>query len=76
MIWSLGTGWGTFERKGKIIEIIIKHGGLHLNKIGLKFANCIEKVVIDEDKIDFSFENGIVYIQESDIHSSISAELK
>lgn len=75
-IWSLGTGWGTFERKGKIIEIIIKHGGLHLNKIGLKFANCIEKVVIDEDKIDFSFENGIVYIQESDIHSSISAELK
>lgn len=53
-LWSLETGWGTFQTGGNRITIHIHGGYLELSSIGVPAAQQIKKVIIDGKMIDFT----------------------
>lgn len=59
-IFSLGTGWGTFEKSNSSVKIQLNSGTLNLNKIHLPFADTVKGIVIDGIKTEFHFENKIL----------------
>ena len=52
-LFSLGTGWGTFERVGGVCEIKLLGGHLELSSISLGGAEKIKTVKIDGAPTDF-----------------------
>ena len=69
--WSLGTGWGSFSIKGGKAVIEILEGSLTLSSVGLKFAEAVNNLVIDNEKTGFDFKDGIISFSEKKICTSI-----
>ena len=59
-IWSLADAWGNIEIIDKSVKINILEGGLFLKSVGLKFCNNITNTKIDGKNIDFTFSDGII----------------
>ena len=70
-IWSVATGWGTFELKQRIVVIKLKKGNLLLKELSLPFADKIKNVVIDGSEVSFCFENGNIHIDETIINNKM-----
>ena len=73
-VWSLGSGWGTFEKSGGRAIIRIERGNLKLEKIGMRFADNITKLTVDGKNVDFSFTYGIIHIKTTTALENITAE--
>lgn len=66
-IWSVDGAWGEFILdEGKVI-ISIAEGDLILSSLGLKFCGNVSSLIIDGKSVDFNFENGIIYFEETKI---------
>ncbi len=74
-LFSLGTGWGYFEKSEASAAVKLNGGKLKLKTLGVKFAKSVSKVTIDGKDVEFSFDNGIVAFAEQEIHESIELKL-
>ena len=66
-LFSLGTGWGYFEKTNSIATVKLCGGRLKLKTLGLSFTTSVSKVTIDGDDVEFAFENGIIVFNEKEI---------
>lgn len=66
-IWSIDGAWGEFILDEDKVIISIAEGGILLSSLGLKFCSNVYSVKIDGKSVDFSFENGIIYFEETKI---------
>ena len=54
--FALRSGWGVFSTDGVSAEIEILGGSLTLSEIGIRYLDRVERVEIDGEAIDFSFD--------------------
>lgn len=73
--WSLGTGWGMFEKDAKQAKISLADGYLNVDKIGLKFADKVTAVLVDGQNIAFTFENGVLHFENINAEKEIIINL-
>lgn len=69
-LWSLGTGWGHYERKSNITEIILQSGSLKLSTLFLPDVNP-KSVEIDGKPVEFNAENGAITFASTLVKKSI-----
>ena len=74
-LFSLGTGWGYFEKSKASAKIKLQGGKLKLKTLGAKYAYSVSKVTIDGRDVEFSFENRIIAFNEQEINESIEIKL-
>ena len=74
-IWSVDGAWGEFILDDNKVIVSIIEGEISLWALGLKFCNNISSVKIDEKNIDFTFENGIIYFEKTNISRNIEVVL-
>ena len=74
-LFSLGTGWGYFEKTASSATVKLNGGKLHLKTLGAKFTDSVSKVTIDGREVEFSFESGIITFAEQEINESIEIKL-
>ncbi|MBQ9768831.1 MAG: hypothetical protein IJW27_01375, partial [Clostridia bacterium] len=74
-LFSLGTGWGYFEKTASSATVKLNGGKLHLKTLGAKFTDSVSKVTIDGRDVEFTFENGIIAFNEQEINESIEIKL-
>jgi hypothetical protein len=55
VIWSVGTGWGTFEKNGGTVKLIIEEGHLDISHLTLPFYNEVSSLMIDGKVTEFNF---------------------
>lgn len=72
--WSLGTGWGTFSMKKDKAELKIEEGYLDLNKMGVKFADNVNNIIIDGETCTFEFDGEMVTFEDKIIKNGITIE--
>jgi len=72
-IWSLGTGWGVFERTGKESAIRIIKGKLTLSCLKLSNAEKITALYLDGNAVSFYVENGAICFEKTTIFKEIIA---
>lgn len=82
-VFSLGTGWGIFSveesgkdrdaerEKGNRARIELCEGTLRLEKIGLRFAKKVNRVIIDGKARNFTFEDGKISFTECKIRDFV-----
>lgn len=70
-LFSLNSGWGYFERNNKSATVKLNGGCLTLQALGLKNEVTVKKVLIDENEVPFTFENGTVHFAEAVINDKI-----
>ena len=63
--WSLGSGWGTFEKTNTSSTIEICEGMLELKEISIPYAEKITAIEVDGHKVDFNYEKGKVNFETS-----------
>lgn len=63
--WSLGTGWGTFEVKGKLVTIKVDYGKLEIEKLRLPFLKnrIIASILVDGAPVRFRVEEGEITLE-------------
>ncbi len=54
--WSLGSGWGTFEKTKSNSVLEICEGMVELKEVSVPYAEKISEVEVDGQKVDFNFE--------------------
>lgn len=59
-LFSVGTGWGYFERTSSTATVKLLGGRLTLKTLGAKFAQKVTSVSIDGKATDFDFEGGVI----------------
>ncbi len=69
--WSLSGAWGNFIKKDSRIFLNIYEGSLALSTVGLSFVNNISEVKIDGNGCGFSFEDGILHFEKTNIFGSV-----
>jgi hypothetical protein len=77
--WSLDPAWGTFEMKGKKIDLVIKTGSLNLKEFRLPFLkkDKIKAVKCGAKTLDFKFtKGGIVFKETVQVSSKLAVILK
>lgn len=74
-LFSLGTGWGYFEKAEALAKIKLQGGKLKLKTLGAKFTDSVSKVTIDGRAVEFTFESGIITFTEQEINESIEIKL-
>ncbi|NLX94213.1 MAG: hypothetical protein GXZ02_10290 [Clostridiales bacterium] len=55
--WSLGSGWGVFERSGHTVTIKILYGTLHLARLNLPFMKP-NNITVNGLQVAYTVENG------------------
>lgn len=70
-IWSVDGVWGEFIIDKDKVIIEIKEGKITLSSIGLKFCKNVLSVKIDGKNVDFKFEDGIIYFEETKISQNM-----
>jgi uncharacterized protein (DUF608 family) len=59
--WCISTAWGTFEINENSVKLNILYGDIELKSLKLPFIkDIITTVKNNDDKIDFTFDNGII----------------
>ena len=71
-LWSLGTGWGEYERKGSAQRITLAAGSLKLKS--LRLVGKIDKLTVDGKEIPFTRDGDLLQFAEITAHSEICAE--
>ncbi len=59
-IWSLGTGWGVFEKTETDLRIKLNSGFIEISSVGVKFASSVKEIMIDGNVCEFTFREGII----------------
>ena len=70
-IWSIDGAWGEFILDENKVTVTITEGKLLLSAFGLKFSNTVSSLKIDGKSVDFKFENGIIYFEETTISQNM-----
>ncbi|MBE7034411.1 MAG: hypothetical protein E7406_09325 [Ruminococcaceae bacterium] len=74
-VWSLDSAWGVFEICGNTARINIHEGSLKIKSLGVKFCDKVTSVNIDGENIIFSFENGKIYFDETNISECVEISI-
>ena len=74
-IWSLGCGWGTYEKKDAQTRITVNGGTLTANKISLPYIKEIKHVLVDGAKVNYTFENGVLSLETDEIVTELLVEV-
>ncbi|MBQ4451026.1 MAG: hypothetical protein II912_01470 [Clostridia bacterium] len=72
-IWSLGTGWGTYEKTEDRSAVLLSEGTLKLKKLSLPYLKKPKKLLLDGKETPFAFENGSLLFAETEIRQSAVA---
>ncbi|MCT4545273.1 MAG: non-lysosomal glucosylceramidase [Vallitalea sp.] len=51
--WCVNSAWGSYESKENQKVLQVKYGSIQLKSIGLKYANQVKKVFIEDKEVDF-----------------------
>lgn len=73
-IWSVDGAWGEFSVSGDNIKLTVYEGAINLSSFGAKFlcgGKNEQKLKIDGKTVDYNFENGIIYFDETEIKESL-----
>lgn len=70
-IWSIFGAWGEFLLNGDRAVLLITEGEITLSSFGLKFCQEVSDIKIDGKSVDFKFQNGIIYFDETKISQSM-----
>ena len=70
-IWSIEGAWGEFILDENKVTVTVNEGKLLLSAFGLKFSNTVSSLKIDGKCVDFKFENGIIYFEETTISQNM-----
>ena len=70
-IWSIDGAWGEFILDENKVTVTVTEGKLLLSAFGLKFSNTVSSLKIDGKSVDFKFENGIIYFEETTISQNM-----
>lgn len=63
-VWSLGTGWGSFERTENTVKITLLDGKINLKCVKLPFAKGIKGIKCDGKDLTFTFNGGNIEFEE------------
>ena len=70
-IWSLGCGWGTYEKTDAKTCITVNGGTLTANKISLPYIKEIKNVFVDGAKANYIFEDGVLCLETDKIETEL-----
>ena len=73
--WSIETGWGSFIKNGKKIILEIAEGFLELERLGIKFAQGVKRIVFDGKDEDFEFSDGVIAFPKVRAEKKIEIEI-
>ncbi len=71
-VWSVGTGWGTFDRRNNTVEIQVLGGYIELCKLGLK---NVVRLTADGNELGIIASSDAVQFDTVKIESSLVAEM-
>ncbi len=74
-LFSLGSGWGYFEKAKDCAVVKLLGGSLTLNTVGLKFADKVACVAIDGKQVKFEFTGGTVSFEKLTVKDKIEIAL-
>ena len=74
-IFSLGTGWGEFERTEREQKILIKDGKLVLSSFDTNLENAPKELMIDGKKISFKFNDGLISFKKTEIINELVVKI-
>lgn len=74
-LWCVDSGWGNFECEQDVIRLTIEEGFLKIHTIGLEFINSIQNVYIDGKEAAYSFVNGNLSFEESEIKKGVEIHI-
>ena len=60
-LWSLETGWGTYETSRSGAKLTVKFGEIELESFGTEVAGKVKTLIADGVKIDFTARGGAVF---------------
>ena len=68
--WFVDSAWGNFSIENNVVLIEILEGKIDLSSIGLKFANKIRKLLIDDIDTEFCFEKGNLNFEKQTLYKT------
>lgn len=74
-IWSVDGAWGEFKINNNNVKLEVTEGEIKLTSFGVKFAKDVKSLKIDGKAIDYKFENGIIYFDETEIKESLELNI-
>lgn len=74
-IWSVDGAWGEFSLDRGITTVSIAEGEIRLSSLGLRFCDNVSSLKIDGKRVDFKFENGIIYFDEVKVCQNVEVIL-
>lgn len=69
--WSLGTGWGVFQKTPAELEIRIYEGSLRVGRVELRFASHVHSLEINGRVTGFMFRDNILQFPEQTVTESL-----